>query len=139
MLDKKLLPALDPESLLTKSKLYIQKSLLRKESGDLDEYQLWASLALELLGKSSLAGLHPSLVADPNHASSLFAAAGVNLSTDIKTIAAHTLFERLRHVIPKFDEKTKKFCSEIALRRNSELHSGETPFKSMRLDAWEAQ
>jgi len=31
----------------------------RTVSGDLDEYQLWASLALELLGKAALARIHP--------------------------------------------------------------------------------
>ncbi|MDR7050007.1 hypothetical protein J2X54_002462 [Duganella sp. 3397] len=139
MSNMKVPAALHPEAIFSKSKEYIRKALLRKEGNDLDEYQLWSSLALELLGKAALAKIHPSLIADPTHAPSLFAAAGHNLSTDVKTIAAHTLFERLRTVVPRFDERTKKFCSEIALRRNAELHSGETPFKAMRLDAWEAQ
>ena len=48
-----------------------------KNTKDIDEYQLWASLALELLGKAALARIHPSLIADPNHQISLFAASGV--------------------------------------------------------------
>ena len=130
-------PALDNEALLTKSKLYIRKALVRKVGGELDEYQLWASLALELLGKSALASHHPSLVADPSHYQSMFAASGINLSTDVKTITAKTLYERLWHLIPRFDKKNKDFCDQIALRRNAELHSGATPFNSMSLDAWE--
>ena len=59
------------------------------------EYQLWASLALELLGKFALAQIHPCLVADPQSSVSLFAAAGVNIGTDVKTISAKTVFERL--------------------------------------------
>lgn len=136
---KNIVPALNHEALLAKSKVYIHRALKRKEQNDFDEYQLWASLALELLGKSALANFHPSLIADPQSSTSLFAAAGINISTDIKTISAHTLFERLRHVISAFDEKTKKFCTEIAQRRNAELHSGETPFKAMKIEAWEAQ
>lgn len=139
MSENNLLPALSSDAIFGKSKRYIQKALLRKESGDLDEYQLWASLALELLGKSALAQIHPSLIVDPTHFQSLFAASGVNISTDVKTIAAHTLFERLRHLRPAFDEKVKIFCNAIAQRRNAELHSGEAPFRSMRTDAWEAQ
>lgn len=139
MNEKRLHIALDANAIYAKSKLYIRKALLRKEGGDLDEYQLWASLAIELLGKSALARIHPSLIADPQHFQSLFAAASLNISSDIKTIAAHTLFERLRHAHPTFDEKMKSFCSAIALRRNAELHSGDTPFRSMRLEAWEAQ
>jgi rubrerythrin len=138
MTDKKLHPALDTDALVGKAKLYIFKALARKEAGDLDEYQLWASLALELLGKSALAKIHPSLIVDPAHYQSLFAASCINFSTDIKTISAKTLYERLQHVIPAFDETVKKFCTQISLRRNAELHSGETPFRTMRLDAWEA-
>jgi hypothetical protein len=139
MIEKKLLPALSPDALFGKSKLYIQKALSRKDDGDLDEYQLWASLALELLGKSVLAQIHPSLIADPTHFESLFAASGINISTDLKTIGAHTLFKRLQHLVPKFDDKMKTFCNAISQRRNAELHSGETPFRAMRTDAWEAQ
>jgi len=138
MTEKKLHPALDPDAIFGKAKIYISKALGRKEAGDLDEYQLWASLAIELLGKAALAGIHPSLIVDPTHPESLLSASGINLSTDIKTITAKTLFERLRHIIPSFDEATKKYCTNISLRRNAELHSGETPFRTMRLDAWEA-
>jgi len=139
MKEKKLLPALAPDALLGKSKAYIHKALLRKASDDLDEYQLWASLALELLGKAALANIHPALVADPTHSDSLFAACEVVIKVDVKTITAKTLFERLKHIISHFDEATSQFCLAIALRRNAELHSGDTPFKSMKLEAWEAK
>jgi len=47
--------AIDGNALHSKSKVYIGRALARKGAGDLDEYQLWASLALELLGKAALA------------------------------------------------------------------------------------
>lgn len=134
-----LLPALDPDALLGKSKVFIERAIKRKLNSELDEYQLWASLALELLGKAALAKRHPSLVADPNHPNSLFAAAGINLSTDIKTIQAHTLFDRISKLSPKFDKRVHDFCTTISQRRNAELHSGEAPFRAMKQDAWEAQ
>lgn len=130
-------PALNGEALFTKSRFYIRKALLRKTNNELDEYQLWASLALELLGKSALGSHHPSLIADPTHYQSMFAASGINLSTDVKTITAKTLYLRLWHLIPRFDEKNKVFCDQISLRRNAELHSGATPFNAMSLEAWE--
>jgi hypothetical protein len=138
MTEKRLQSALDSDAIFGKAKVYINKALARKGAGDLEEYQLWASLALELLGKAALARIHPSLVVDPNHLESLLAASSINLSTDIKTITAHTLFERLRRIIPSFDEAVKSYCTSISLRRNAELHSGETPFRTMRLEAWEA-
>lgn len=131
--------AINSEALEGKSKAYIHRALRCKEEGDLDQYQLWASLALELQGKAALATIHPSLIVDPGHYKSLFVAAGIHISCDIKTIVAKTLFERLAHLSPEFDENVKKFCFAISQRRNAELHSGETPFQLMRLDAWERQ
>ena len=132
-------PTLTKEGLLGKSKVYIIRAFRSKSAGDLDEYQLWASLALELLGKAALAGIHPSLVADPTHLESIFAASGVHIGTDIKTITAKTLYTRLRHLSKYFDTKVQQFCEQISLRRNAELHSGEAPFQQMRLQAWEGQ
>jgi hypothetical protein len=129
--------AINGDALHAKSKVYIGRALARKGDGDLDEYQLWASLALELLGKASLARKHPSLVVDPNHWQSMFVAAGINVTTDVKTITAKTLFERLAHLIPRFDKPIQKFCQDIAERRNAELHSADLPFKTMKLEAWE--
>lgn len=138
MPDGNIFVAINSHALYSKSKVYISRALSRKESEDLDEYQLWASLALELLGKAVLSHQHPSLIVDPNHWQSMFVAAGVNITTDVKTITAKTLFERLVHLVPRFDKTIQKFCQEIAERRNAELHSADLPFKMMRLEAWEA-
>jgi hypothetical protein len=96
-------------------------------------------LALELLGKAALAKVHPSLIADPTHFQSMFAACGRHISTDIKTIAAKTLFERLTHIDKAFDIRHQKFCEQMALRRNAELHSGESPFSGMSPEIWERE
>jgi hypothetical protein len=131
--------AINGDALHAKSKIYIGRALIRKGAGDHDEYQLWASLALELLGKAALARKHPSLIVDPNHWQSMFVAAGINVTTDVKTITAKTLFERLVHLVPKFDKTIQKFWQDIAERRNAELHSADLPFRAMRLEAWEAR
>lgn len=131
--------AINSGALYNKSKVYISRALSRKAAGELDEYQLWTSLALELLGKAALALKHPSLVVNPNHWQSMFVAAGINITTDVKTITAATLFERLSHLVPKFDKTVQKFCEDISARRNAELHSAELPFRAMRLDAWETR
>ncbi len=77
--------ALLPEALYEKSRQYILRGLREKAVGTVDEYQLWASLAIELLGKAALAKVHPALIADPQDVSSLFAACGVGFSVNIKT------------------------------------------------------
>jgi len=130
-------PALQTEALYSKSQAYISKGLRAKSQSELEEYQLWASMALELLAKSSLSQIHPALVADPTHYQSLFAACGVSVSPEIKTITAKTLFLRLSHISKAFDTRVKEFCEQLALRRNSEVHSGESPFSGMKAEAWE--
>lgn len=129
-------PALETDALFGKSKVYIRRGLRAQVQGDIEEYQLWASLALELVGKAALSKVHPALVADPQHYQSLFAACGRQLSPDIRTITAKTLFERLGHVDKAFDARYQRFCEQMALRRNAELHSGESPFSGMSAEAW---
>jgi hypothetical protein len=128
---KEVTPALSSDALLGKSKKYIQRALAAKSRKEMAEYQLWASLALELLGKSVLAQIHPCLIADPQSYVSLFAAAGMNIGTDVKTITAKTVFERLSHISKRFDTKTQEYCEGLSLKRNAELHSGEAPFEAL--------
>jgi hypothetical protein len=132
-------PALDRNALYAKSQLYIGRGLRSQAGDDTEEYQLWASLALELLGKAALSKVHPALVADPTHYQSLFAACGRQLSPDLKTITAKTLFERLSHIAKAFDSRHQRFCEQMALRRNAELHSGESPFSGMSAETWERE
>jgi len=136
-MNKNITPALETEAFYAKSQVYISKGLKAKSQNELEEYQLWASMALELLAKSSLSKIHPALVADPTHYQSLFAACGISVSPDIKTITAKTLFLRLSHISKIFDSRVKEFCEQLALRRNSEIHSGESPFSGMKAEAWE--
>jgi hypothetical protein len=137
MTTKEIAPALSPEALLGKSKVFIARALAAKNQKAMGEYQLWASLALELLGKSALAAIHPCLVADPQSYVSLFAAAGMHVGTDLKTITAKTLFERLSHASKRFDKKTQEYCERMSLKRNAELHSGEAPFEAVIPTSWE--
>ena len=131
--------AFDCNALFAKSRLYMCRGYRADQSGDFEEFQLWASLAIELLGKSTLSFHNPALVADPTHFESMFAACGTKPSIDVKTIAAETLFKRLSHLSKSFDTRTLQFCKTISSRRNSELHSGESPFSGMSKGKWENQ
>jgi hypothetical protein len=69
----------------------------------------------------------------------MFAACGRQISPDTKSITAKTLFERLTHLNKAFDHRHQKFCEQMAIRRNAELHSGDSPFSGMSPDAWERE
>jgi len=139
---------IDGNALYAKSQVYIRRALAKKGSSDSDEegqgcrdeYILCASIALELLGKSALAQWHPSLIVDSNDWKSMFVAAGIKVTTDVRTITANVLFERLVQLIPLYDKTIQEFCISTAKRRNAELHSAEFPFQTLQPDAmkdWE--
>src|SRR4051794_17617854 len=104
--------ALSADALFAKSQVYIQRAFRAQSANDFEEYQLWASLSLELLGKAALARVHSALVADPQHYESLFAACGKPISPDVKTITAKTLFTRLGHLEKSFDARRQRFCEQ---------------------------
>ncbi|HEX2211799.1 MAG TPA: hypothetical protein VHG93_29195 [Longimicrobium sp.] len=128
--------ALEYDALWNKGKVFIDRALVARDDGRTDEYHLWAAVALELLGKASLARVHPSLVADPTHFPSMLAAVGHQQAADVKSVTARTLFSRLGSVVPGFDDRMQRECNTIAERRNAELHSGESPLTGISERAW---
>jgi hypothetical protein len=134
--------AIGYEELFLKSKVFIDKAIRNRDLGDFDEFQLWASLSLELLGKAALASVHPSLIVDPNKPKGLLLACGRVDHKDLKmgefkTITAKTVFERLNKTVnvPKFTQKEEDFCMLLANRRNAELHSAAIPYTGVELES----
>lgn len=131
--------AFDHASLWSKSKVFVDRAIRARDNADGDEYHLWAAIALEVLGKACLARIHPVLVADPSHLPSLLTAVGRTTGTNHKSIAAKTVFERLRLEVSFFDERMERECMLMANRRNAELHSGETPAIGLDQRSWVPQ
>ena len=131
------MPAFEREPLWLKSRVLIDRALRGRDNRDYFEFYIWAVVALELLGKAALAGIHPSLVADPSHFPSLLASSWPQASTTtFKSITAKTLYERLRLIVPGFDEPMKREALLMAERRNAEIHSGEAPTQGLDPDVW---
>lgn len=133
-------PSISPEALMGKSREFIRKSLVAKASGDFADYQLWASLALELLAKGALATIHPSLIVDvQKNSNAVLAAAGIEVSARVATISADAAYMRLKHcAAPRFNHGVYESCKGMADLRNAHLHSGELPFDGRIADAWES-
>ena len=125
------------ESLWNKAKVFLERALSRRDAGEFEEFQLWAVMSLEVLGKAALAHIHPALVADPQDLESLLAACGVAKSPDFRTIQAKTVFSRCKRLVKGFDETCERFCLQMASDRNAELHSGSVPFTGVTLDTWQ--
>ena len=129
--------AMTQETLFAKAKLVIERGIRDRDRNEQDTFQLWAAVSLELLAKSALGKIHPALVADPTHLTSLLFAVGHLDSTDIRTIQAKTVYERCKRVVHGFDETCERFCNALAHARNAELHSGASPFGSIPLERWQ--
>lgn len=129
--------ALTYEGLWNKAKALIDRAISRRNESAFDEFQLWASISLEILGKAALAKIHPVLVVNPEKFEFLLAACGHTHSNNYRTILAKTLFERCKTVVKHFDQVAEGFCLELANRRNADLHSGEVPFEGIAIDVWQ--
>jgi hypothetical protein len=132
-------PALSDDALYGKAALYARRALEAKEIDAEDAYQLWATLALELLGKFALARVHPSLVVDPKNSNSMLEACGISTATAVRTIDANEVFLRLKHVVPGFNSLAYNSCKDLADRRNAELHSGHAAYIGISLEVWEGK
>ncbi|WP_054990922.1 hypothetical protein [Pseudomonas coronafaciens] len=136
---KEITEAISEEALLGKSRLYASRALVAKAAKESEIYQIWAALALELLGKAQLASIHPCLIVEPDNPNSLLEACGIETDTKVKTISAGVVFARLKHTVPKFSTPNAEACLRISLRRNAELHSGQAAFAGMADKDWEGE
>lgn len=129
--------AFSSDSTWHKSKVFIERAIKARDEIELSIYYLWAAIALELLAKSTLAKIHPVLIADPTEGLNLLYACGVKKEyLKKKTITASTLYERLTHVSKDFDVNIKNTCMRMASYRNTELHSGESPLEGLDQRVW---
>jgi hypothetical protein len=128
--------AFSSEATWHKSKVFVERALKSRDERDFASFYLWAAVALELLAKSTLANIHPVLVADPNDFLNVLCAFGIKDPPRKKSITAATVYERLSHLSTDFDDKIKKTCMFMANFRNAELHSGETPLAGLDQRKW---
>ncbi|HXE43041.1 MAG TPA: hypothetical protein VN516_08455, partial [Candidatus Baltobacteraceae bacterium] len=63
--------ALTYEDLWNKAKIFIERAIAKRDESAFDEFQLWAAISLEILGKATLANIHPVLVVNPEKFESL--------------------------------------------------------------------
>lgn len=125
------------DALWQKAKLYARRAFA--EDRDSPTFPLWATLALEFLGRATLAKIHPVLVADPREPEWIMYAFGYRTSKPPRSIPAKGVFARCEVVAPLFTEAERKFCMAMVERRNEELHSGAPAFHDYPHGAWLAE
>jgi hypothetical protein len=128
-------PSYDHEALWLKAKLFISRAMDDQENKSFDEQALWASLALELLGKSALAKISPLLIAEPTEeGKNILAAMGIGEGDGkFTTVSASTVFKRCKRAFPTFN---LVHATEIATARNEYLHGAGVGFGALPPDKW---
>jgi hypothetical protein len=136
-------PAWDPEALWTKALRYAECMM----GDDIADWQrgLWSSLALEFLARAALANVSPALLADVSQKNSenLLHALGFEPAGSSLKPRSIEITEVLRRLTSLFSDTVTKelevFCASHIGKRNSELHSGETPFDGVDPASWQPE
>ena len=128
---------LSRDALWQKAKLYARRATTTPP--DDPTFGLWATLALEFLGRSTVAFVHPVLVADPGEMQWLLYAFGFRTDRAPRSIPAKAIFARCEAMVPSFTEAERRFAMTLMERRNAELHSGSPAFHGHPSSEWLAE
>lgn len=129
--------AFDYNNLYTKAQDYIERANDTERGSTL--YPFWLSLSLEFLIRSSLAKIHPALLAETpnsNDYKSLLYAFGIQATNQPKSIQITTAINRLGDIIKEFTNILRTRASAIINERNTELHSGLPGFEDFPVQLW---
>jgi hypothetical protein len=128
--------AFDPDNLFDKAKVYVQRAL--NEDREKSMFPLWLSLSLELLARSALARISPTLLAEVpgNDGTHLLYALGHTTTQSPRSVPISTVFERLTKVDIGFTEEAKNAATSIINQRNAELHSAQIGFEEYPVSLW---
>lgn len=127
----------DSAALFAKAQRYAEE-MLKFQHADW-RAAFWSSLALELLARSALARVSPTLLADPASWHNLYHALGHEPSAPRfvpKSITVTEVLVRLRDILPEFNTELERFCIAHIGNRNAELHSGDAPFEGVKSSTW---
>jgi len=129
--------AFDYNNLYTKAQEYIERANDTERDSSL--YPFWLSLSLEFLIRSTLAKIHPALLADTpnsNDYKSLLYSFGYEVTNQPKSIQISTAINRLGEIIEEFTNNLRIKANAIINERNTELHSGLPGFEDFPVRLW---
>jgi hypothetical protein len=123
------------DPLWAKAKLFLQRTIdLPREN---PEFGLWCSFGLELLARSALASISPTLLADPdNEQKHLLYALNRGAENNPKSLAANRVFALCKRLFPAFTQDDFNASLALTNRRNEELHSGADAFGEYKPTQW---
>jgi hypothetical protein len=124
------------EPLFTKAKLFFEKAF--NEDKEEPSFGLWCAMGLELLARSAVSNVSPTLLADPDPGQQnlLHALNHGSSKTQRKSIASTQVLSLCKTLITDFTDAEFKITSAIINRRNEELHTGGAAFEEYPTQQW---
>lgn len=118
-----------------KATLFMGRAM--EQDREQETFGLWAAMGLELLARSALAKVSPTLLAEPekDHRNVLHAL-GLGSGNPPKSIATAQVLALCRSLIADFTEAEMKAASALIGRRNEELHTGAASFLNFQTQTW---
>ena len=125
----------DHEALWSKAKVFLNRAMDDDNLRSFDEQALWASAALELLGKAALARVSPLLIAEPTEdgINILIATGLIEGTAKFASVRAATVFKRCARAFHPFDAGT---AQKFADSRNEYLHGSGVGFAVLSPELW---
>ncbi len=127
----------DHGTLWAKTLLYVEVALESDRESWL--YPFWSALALELLARTALSSVSPTLLADVtsnDDKNLLYALEKVPEQQGLKSVKTDVVYRRCETLFATFTNEHRRFCSGFTGQRNRELHSGATPFQDLSEHEW---
>lgn len=125
------------DALLIKAQRYCEQMHLHAPSDW--QFALWSCFTLEFLARAALSHVSPALLADHRSWHNTYYALGhmPNASKFTpKSISVADVLSRLGEIYPTFSSDLVAFCVAHVARRNSELHSGDSPYEGLKQSTW---
>ena len=124
------------EPLFTKAKLYFEKAY--DEDKEEPYFGLWCAMGLELLARSAVSSISPTLLAEPDreHQNLLHALGLGSAKSQRKSIATINVLSLFQNFITDFTDANFKMASAIINRRNEEVHTGAAAFDEYPTQQW---
>ena len=118
-----------------KAKVFLDRAMDPGPGRSFDEQALWASAALELLGKAALARASPLLIAEPNEegVNILIAAGLIEGTAKFTSVSASTIFKRCQRAFRPFSAAD---AMKFADARNEYLHGPTISSVTVPPEAW---
>jgi hypothetical protein len=125
----------DHQALWSKAKVFLNRAMDPGPARSFDEQALWASAALELLGKAALARVSPLLIAEPTEegVNILIATGLIEGTAKFTSVSASTVFKRCQRAFRPFSSAD---ALKFADARNEYLHGPTIGFVALPPEAW---